>query len=285
MAAAPVSAVSDFGQFAKLRAGAKAQDPAALQKVAKQFESLFTEMLLKSADATKVGDDLTGTQGDFYKDLYNQQMSVQLSSGKGLGLADMLVKQLGGHANTATSSSGLALPKTAAAQTSTSGATPSAQDFVASVRPEAEKAAAALGVPARVLIAQAALETGWGKHVPKQADGSSGFNLFGVKAGSSWSGSTTATATKEFDSSGWNRQTDSFRSYGSIGHAFSDFVSLMKNNPRYSQALSSGSATGFAYGLQHAGYATDPDYAQKLLKVANSAEMTAALTPSSTNKA
>jgi flagellar protein FlgJ len=197
----------------------------------------------------------------------------------------MLVKQLGGHARSAAGSSGLTPPKTAATQTSASSAKPSAQDFVASVRPEAEKAAAALGVPARVLIAQAALETGWGKHVPKQADGSSGFNLFGVKAGSSWSGSTTATATNEFDSSGWNRQTDSFRSYGSIGHAFSDFVSLMKNNPRYSQALSSGSATGFAYGLQHAGYATDPDYAQKLLKVANSAEMTAALTASSTSKA
>jgi flagellar protein FlgJ len=278
MSALPVSAVSDFGQYAKLRAEAKAQSPEALKQAAKQFESLFTEMLLKSADATKLGDDLTGQQGDFYKDLYNQQMATQLSSGKGLGLADMLVRQLNGLARPISASSG-ALPKNAAADADWQPQ--SAQDFVAAVRPHAEKAAAELGVPARVLIAQAALETGWGKHLPKQADGSSGLNLFGVKAGTSWSGSAAASTTSEYDAKGWNQQRANFRSYGSIGQSFDDYVGLLKSNPRYAQALRSGSAAGFAHGLQHAGYATDPDYAHKLLKVANSAVMTAALSSAS----
>src|SRR6201998_4796333 len=92
------ASATDFGQLAALRAAAQRKDPQALHKAAQQFEALFTEMLLKSADQTKFGDDLTGQQGDFYKDMYNQQMALHLSSGKGLGLADMLVRQLGGAA-------------------------------------------------------------------------------------------------------------------------------------------------------------------------------------------
>jgi len=280
------TSVTDFGQYAKLRADARAQNPEALKQAAKQFEAMFTQQLLKAAHSQdSSGDLLGGADSDVYRDLYDQQMAMQISSGKGLGLADMLVNQLRGIGQPAgaTPVSGkTAAAKVAAIEPDADWQPQSAGEFVAAVRPHAEKAAAELGVPARVLIAQAALETGWGKHLPKQSDGSNGFNLFGVKAGSSWSGNTRSATTSEFDRSGWSQQTASFRSYGSISHSFDDYVSLLKNSPRYAKALNATTASGFAQGLQNAGYATDPDYAQKIMKVANSPEMTAALSTTST---
>ena len=290
MASTPgIANVTDFAGFAKLRADARANDPEALRTAARQFEAMFTQMLLKTAhsqsqDGGSGGDLLGGSDSDVYRDLYDQQMAQQISAGKGLGLADMLVNQLRGLSSSSSSASqtasAAALARTASASAPAANWLPkSEQEIVAAIRPHAEKAAAELGVPARMLIAQAALETGWGQHLPRQADGSASFNLFGIKAGSGWTGASTAKATSEFDGSGWSRQTASFRAYGSIGHAFEDYVGLLKNNPRYAPALSAGSSAGFAQGLQRAGYATDPDYAQKLLKIANSPEMSAALSP------
>jgi len=153
----------------------------------------------------------------------------------------------------------------------------SAQEFIAAIQPHAERAAAELGVPARALIAQAALETGWGQRMGgRQADGSGGFNLFGIKAGASWSGARAGQVTSEYGSSGWTSERADFRSYRSIGESFDDYVRFLKGNPRYADALRAGNVHGFAQGLQSAGYATDPDYAQKIIRVAYSPEVSGA---------
>ncbi len=280
-------AVTDFGQYAGLRAAAQRNDPKALRQAAQQFEALLTETLLKTSRQAKLGDDLTGEQGDFYNDLFDQQMAQHLSAGKGLGLADMLVRQLGGLKNGQTPPT-QALPPASASGShagSDSVAAPvhqagwkpqSAQEFVDAVRPHAEQAAAELGVPARVLIAQAALETGWGQHMAKHKDGSSGLNLFGVKAQDGWSGASLNHATTEYRDGQAQTENARFRAYDSVGASFKDYVQFLKGNPRYAEALRSGSVHGFAQGLQKAGYATDPHYAQKLIKLAYGAQMTVA---------
>ncbi|MDR3415012.1 MAG: flagellar assembly peptidoglycan hydrolase FlgJ [Nevskia sp.] len=315
--AATAEVATDFSQFASLRAAAKRNDPQVLRKAAQQFEALFTQMLLKTSRQTQFGDDLTGEQGDMYKDMFDQQMALHLStSGKGLGLADMLVRQLSGlHGGAGTSApqgtiaagaaSGSSVASSAASSTASAAgaiagsalsvAAPpstttdaagnwkpkSAQEFVDAIRPHAEKAAAELGVPARALIAQAALETGWGQHLGKTQDGASSLNLFGVKAQAGWSGTSQTQQTAEFQNGQWTTEQASFRSYNSIGSAFDDYVKFLKDNPRYADALRSGNVQGFAHGLQKAGYATDPHYAQKLLKVAYGTQMTGAYgTPS-----
>jgi flagellar protein FlgJ len=286
---------TDFSQFAGLRAAAKRNDPAALKQAAKQFEALLTEMVLKTAHQTKLGDDLTGEQGDLYQDMFDQQMALHLSSGKGLGLADMLVRQLGGLQGAAAApgaassaaapgavpgTTSAALSRQTSAYTSSSASTASAasvpaasaQAFVEAVRPQAEKAAAQLGVPAQALIAQAALETGWGQHMASSKDGVSGVNLFGVKAQAGWSGASQTHQTSEYRNGQWSSETAAFRSYGSVAESFDGYVKFLQSNPRYAQALQSGSVQGFAHGLQSAGYATDPQYAQKLIKVAQSVQ-------------
>jgi flagellar protein FlgJ len=299
----------DFSQYTQLRADAQQHDPKNLHKVAQQFESLFTQMMLKSMRATHFGDDGTGQQGDFYKDLLDQQLSTSLAAGKGVGLADMLVRQLGGVAQTPNSAAtggfgvtpiggatansassmwtkpgqsaaaGAAYQSVAVdsvAASAESDAFPTrAQQFVDSVRPHAEKAAAELGVPARALIAQAALETGWGQHMGRTADGKSSLNLFGIKA----SGSTPSVnqLTTEYENGQAQQQRADFRAYRSVGESFDDYVKLLKGNPRYADALrAGGDISQFAASLQKAGYATDPNYAAKLVRVANSVPATGA---------
>jgi flagellar protein FlgJ len=285
-------AITDFHQFGALRAAADRNDPKALRAAAQQFEALLTETMLKSAHATQFGDDLTGEQGGFYQDLYDQQLAMHLaSSGHGLGIADMLVRQLGGAATAGNGAKPTQI-SAASAYGSTRAVTPSAvsaadksamadapksiDEFVTAVQPHAEKAAADLGVPVRALIAQAALETGWGKHVSKQPDGS-GYNLFGIKAGASWQGASATAVTREFADGGWSKESARFRSYGSMAAGFDDYVQFLKNNPRYADALRAGDVHGFAQGLQKAGYATDPQYAEKLVRVAYSPELNGAL--------
>lgn len=272
------TAVTDFGQYAGLRAAAQHNDPKALRQAAQQFEALLTQQLLKTSRESKLGDDLTGAQGDFYNDLFDQQMALHLSAGKGLGLADMLVRQLGGLKNGQTPPTQALPPASASGGHASSGdntapgtgAQPkTAQDFVDAVRPHAEKAAAELGVPARALIAQAALETGWGQHMAKH-------NLFGVKAQSGWSGDSASHVTTEYRGGQAVSETAQFRGYDSVGASFKDYVQFLKSNPRYTEALRSGSVQGFAQGLQKAGYATDPHYAQKLMKVAYGVQMASA---------
>lgn len=285
----PTPAITDFGGLADLKASARAQDPAALKKAAQQFEALFTQMILKSARAASLSDDVMGGgQTGFYQDMFDQQMALHLSSGKGIGLAEVLVRQMqGSHPAPANAVGGQGVNALSGSHRPPPAASPRAAEtgnpgeggkaFVDALRPHAERAAKELGVPAHVILAQAAIETGWGRHVPTNPDGTPSHNYFGIKAGGAWSGATVEKTTSEHLGGRMHKVSATFRAYGSVGEAFDDYVSFLKSNPRYAQALKSGDATGFAHGLQHAGYATDPAYAGKLLKVAQGPSLAAAL--------
>jgi len=281
----PIDA-TDFNQFAKLRAGAKGNDANTIREVARQFESLFTQMLLKASHSEdSASNDLLGGSGsDTYRDLYDQQMAGHLSSGKGLGLADLLTRQLLGKAAPDAADAATIqklqralvaadLPPLKSAERPTS-----ADAFVDAITPHAEKAAKELGIPVRVLVAQAALETGWGQKQIKNADGSDSHNLFGIKASRGWEGSTTSTLTHEYEAGEKRVERADFRSYASVGEAFDDYVSFVKDNPRYAAALrNGGDGLQYAQGLQKAGYATDPAYAAKIAKIAYGQTMNASL--------
>lgn len=308
------SSIFDFGQFSTLRSGAQQQSPEAIRKTAQQFEALMVQNMLKSMRATSFGDDLTGSMGDNYRDLYDQQLSQHLTSGRGIGLADMLVTQLqmsrGGAmpgAEAASAPSGpfrITRPDQASATTADgtdsadgidalggSGAASGAaatgdatskswrprspKEFIEALRPHAERAARALGVPARALVAQAALETGWGRHLPRDESGKPSFNLFGIKAQSGYSGDSVRHQTREFRDGEMRSEQADFRAYNSIGQSFDDYVKFLKKNPRYADALRDGNqgVQSYARGLQKAGYATDPGYANKIARVADSRHM------------
>lgn len=289
MTASPVNPAfyADPHALSSLKGGAKARDPDTLKAVAKQFESLFTQMLLKSMrEANKsFGDSMFGSeQTDFYQGMFDDQLAMHLSQGKGLGLADMLVKQLSqaqpeqeGNGLRATgdgqnpekgAGSGSILPKPQAP-----GPMPiasSKDDFIRSMWPHAQKAASEIGVDPHALLAQAALETGWGKAVPGNAAGESSNNLFGIKAGSQWPGATVKVPTLEFEDGVAVRKVDTFRSYDSAADSFRDYARLIRDNPRYEDAVGSGqNVASFASALQQGGYATDPDYARKIVAIAN----------------
>ncbi|MCX7513130.1 flagellar assembly peptidoglycan hydrolase FlgJ [Frateuria sp. STR12] len=342
---------TDLSGFAQLRAQAKDNGKAALPKVAKQFEAIFTQMMLKSMrDANaSFGDNAMGDsqQGKAYRDLFDQQLSLSLSQGNnGLGIARLLVRQLGGKdaepkpapvtdnkallasvaagALPAGAAASLFGPLAAGAQAGTrallhlgepadgqgGGLLPLTADahpaqgwratlgelahtaadvvskfvpgdpagFVRAMAPHAQAAADKLGVSVRALLAQAALETGWGKHLPHRHDGSSSFNLFGIKAGSRWDGDKVSVPTLEYEGGVAVRKRDNFRAYDSPTDAFSDYARLLADNPRYARALGQGeNIAGFAHALSRGGYATDPAYAAKLTSIANSPQMREAL--------
>ncbi len=281
--------VTDFGQFAGLRNDARQQTPEALRRTAQQFEALLTQQMLKSMRAASLGDDvLGGEQTAFYTEMFDQQLAVHMSSGKGLGLADMLVRQLRGGAGPAAASpvdstqraSVSPAPRAAAGAIQSLGDTQTPEDFVRAVQPHAEVAAAELGVPARVLIAQAALETGWGRHAMRTDEGGSANNLFGIKADRRWSGDAVNRATTEYENGSQQKTRADFRSYDSVAASFADYTRFLKTNPRYADALRhNGDAQHFVQGLQKAGYATDPGYADKIMKIANGRTLNGALAP------
>jgi flagellar protein FlgJ len=266
---------ADPASLAALKREASAQTPEALRETARQFESLFTNMMLKSMRDASGEDSLFGSdQQDFYQDMFDQQLSAQLSKGKGLGLADMLVRQLMQGAGTASEAvavpAALNPPAQGAATPASASWPPRTQDeFVKAVLPAATAAGRELGVDPATIVAHAALETGWGKSVPIGADGRPSFNLFGIKAGESWKGQTVNSVTHEFQGGRMQEVVAGFRSYASPEHSLGDYVKLLQSSPRYAAALGTGSdATAYAKALQRGGYATDPDYATKLSAVA-----------------
>jgi flagellar protein FlgJ len=276
---------ADFQGLASLKNDAKDKAPTALKEAARQFESLFTQMLLKSmreANKSFGEDSLFGSdQGDMYQDMFDDQIAMQLSKGKGLGLADMLVRQLqGGVQSTEKSPASSLSAPTANRQPLTA----SKDDFISQLRPHAEQAARELGVDPNALLAQAALETGWGRSVPSN-------NLFGIKAGSDWSGATVNVRTLEFEEGIPVRKVDRFRAYDSPADSFRDYAALIRDSSRYANARGAGdNIEAFATALQQGGYATDPHYAQKIAAVASEVRARsdalkfAAAAPSTTNR-
>jgi len=274
---ANASFYADPAGLTALKRGAAGQTPEAIRETAKQFESLFTTMMLKSMRDATPKDSLFGSdQQDFYQDMFDQQMAVQLSKGKGLGLADVLVRQLMQSAGVVEGGAGVATTggpsgSAAAAATGPSASWPprSREEFVQAVMPAAREAAAQLGVDPSLVVAHAALETGWGQSIPTGADGRPSFNLFGIKAGSGWRGAAAVSLTSEFADGRMQTTPASFRAYASPGHSINDYADFLKSNPRYASALNTGDdAVAFARGLQRGGYATDPDYVSKFTAVA-----------------
>ncbi|MDE2250658.1 MAG: flagellar assembly peptidoglycan hydrolase FlgJ [Gammaproteobacteria bacterium] len=276
---------ADFSGLEALKKSAKAEDPKAVRAAARQFESLLTAMMLKTMREARFSESPGDSQEtQFYQDMFDQQLAVQLSSGKGMGLADMLVQQLtrSGLVKPATPTQGSA-PAPAPLSTPTPMPMPTPRPmqlpppapaaeqtrFINRVAPLAERAAHQLGVSADALIAQAALETGWGRHLPSGAAGGPGFNLFGVKGGGAWTGPVASAQTVEYSAGVPHSLAQAFRGYASIEQGVDDYVKLLRSSDRYRQALGSGSdVTAFATGLRRGGYATDPAYVHKLAAVA-----------------
>ncbi|WP_282296654.1 flagellar assembly peptidoglycan hydrolase FlgJ [Stenotrophomonas sp. PS02289] len=354
--------------------------PAKVDKVARQLEGQFAQMLVKSMRDASFGDSLLPGENTMFRDMYDQKIADAMTRGRGLGLSAMIARQLGGgEADAATpvdtrldpsaalrayrlngpAAAPMALPTSetsaspassevdllqqlngqdpsavlqpmeraldliagretsqmheaigrsqpyaadntvastddwsamaddrwsgvnAPAQASSAvdtlaGSTAAAQlgahtpeGFVASIWGHAQQAARELGVDAKALVAQAALETGWGRKLIQRNGGAgSSHNLFGIKA-TGWSGERATTGTHEYVNGVRRNETASFRAYGSVGESFADYVKLLKNSPRYQNALQAGTdVRGFARGLQQAGYATDPSYAAKIAAIA-----------------
>ncbi|MDX1302368.1 flagellar assembly peptidoglycan hydrolase FlgJ [Photobacterium sp.] len=304
--------VHDISNLERLRAGINGDEAGSLRAAAEQFESIFTQMLFKSmrqANEAFESDLMSSQNTKFFEQMHDEQMASELSSTGSLGLADMIVAQLGGEDAQQTdkvlrnavhdgplrlpvdgqgkkpdqamvdqaaddvfkamqaSTMNIAQPPMLAAKRQQTFDTP--QDFVTKMRPYAEKAARAIGTDPSVLIAQAALETGWGKKVIKNAAGSSN-NLFNIKADPRWSGNKVATNTLEFHQGIAVQEKAAFRSYDNYQDSFNDYVRFLNDNPRYSKALEQpAEPSHFIRNLHQAGYATDPNYSDKVISVMN----------------
>jgi flagellar protein FlgJ len=280
----PGAVYTDPNALAGLRRAAQADAAAAAPEVARQAEALFLGELLKTLRSSGLGQGLLdGPQADMYRDLLHRQLAMDLSAHGGLGFADAIAGAVGGKpgaaAMTAASLGGLPRgltglpplnrPDMRATGRRDTGDFDSQSAFVTELWPHAQRVGQALGIDGRVILAQAALETGWGERVARTADGRPSFNLFGIKA-HGWDGAVARVPTLEFRDGALRRETADFRAYGSWAEAFDDYARFLTENPRYRQALAAGDAAGFAHGLQAAGYATDPAYARKILGVLGS---------------
>lgn len=322
---------ADFNQLTQLKKGAREESPEAIRQVAKQFESLFVQMMLKSMRDTVPESELFGSQAErLYRDMYDKQLSLTISNGKGIGLAKVLERQLGGKSeitepskhslhnqspmvtldairrefsthqparyNESGDNKQVNLGRLTASafklsyamqqgvhreqnlQETEQDTWSSPEAFVEDIWPHALEASKQLGVDAEVLVAQSALETGWGKYLPQQPDGSTSYNLFGIKADQRWQGETVEIDTREFRHGIMQQERASFRAYDSVAHAFEDYVQFIMNSPRYQKALQQGyDSAAYASELQQAGYATDPDYANKIMRIQSGETLNSAL--------
>jgi peptidoglycan hydrolase FlgJ len=247
---------------------------------AKQFEAVFMNMLMKSMrDATPQEGMFDSEQTKMFTSMLDQQLSQNMGS-RGMGLADLMVKQLSRQTSAVQAAAVLQeqTGKSDAAITAlparASSALPSAysenvqQDFVQRMLPHAAIASRETGLPAHQMIGQAALESGWGRREIKMADGSNSYNLFGIKAGANWTGKVAEAKTTEYHNGVASKPVEKFRAYDSYADSFRDYARLLSENPRYATVLEQGaSVQGFARALQSSGYATDPKYAEKLVQV------------------
>lgn len=295
---------ADFDGLAELRAKAVGADrESALDEVARQFEGLLLQMMLKSMRQASLGEGLFDSQQSrFYRDMHDQQIAIDLANRTNLGLADLLKQQLAGEpigvdqaltpadyradpivaARAAPGRVPAAEPEqvpVAGGATASRapangagvdiGASPEA--FLRTLWPAAERAAAEIGLSPEALLAQAALETGWGRHVMTRNGGGSSHNLFGIKADPAWDGEQVRRTTLEFRDGVALKTRDAFRAYDSYAQSLADYVGFIQNNPRYGRALEAvDDARRYFRELQAAGYATDPEYAEKIERILDS---------------
>jgi flagellar protein FlgJ len=250
-----------------LRSRAAVDPKAAIKEVAKQFEALFMQELMKSmrqAQQSMASGMLENGGSQMGTEMLDTQFATKMTGLPG-GLSEVIARQLerqmGGVAEA---------PATPRSPAETRGGNVSHIDFLTQHRAAAHAAESQTGIPAAFMVSQAAHETGWGRREIRHADGSPSFNLFGIKADANWKGKVAEVTTTEVVGGVARKVSAKFRAYDSYAQSFADYAHLMKSSPRYSQALANaGSAEGFAQGLQRAGYATDPAYADKLTRVIN----------------
>ena len=286
--------VVDPAAAADLRATLGKDAQGGLKQVAQQFEGMLLHLMLKSMrDASGSSGLLDSDQSRFFTAIGDQQMALNLASQMPIGLAGLIAQQAGRQGEGTAVSPLVALQESlraqraataAAAQYSAAGARRNTaspaiggasaegsaiapRDFVEQVWPHAVEAAATTGVPPHFLVAQSALETGWGKHEIRNPDGSQSFNLFGIKAGRSWSGPTVEVRTSEFVDGVAQAERARFRVYASYAEAFRDYAKLLSSKARFSGVIGQQDPAQFARSLQEAGYATDPMYADKITRI------------------
>jgi peptidoglycan hydrolase FlgJ len=325
---------------------AKSDSPEAIRAVARQFEGVLMNMMLKSMRDTVPQDGITDNeQSKMFMGMLDQQLTTQLSQ-KGMGLTEVLVRQLSKFSpkpaeeadksktqlhdtknnlvnglSSSNPSSGKAVlmqaaqkireayqqwdattPETSKTDDDTAWArgiqelpplieeaqqnvqnlvVPQAplttamrevanktQQFIQRMLPHAQAASNGSGIPAKFMVGQAALESGWGKHEIKTSTGQNSHNLFGIKADASWKGKVANSVTTEYVNGVKETRVEKFRAYDSYSDAFKDYAKLISQNPRYEQAMNNThDASAYAHALQRAGYATDPQYGKKLTQV------------------
>tara|TARA_Y100000310_G_scaffold331780_1_gene405994 strand:+ start:337 stop:1290 length:954 start_codon:yes stop_codon:yes gene_type:complete len=300
---------ADFNSLVSLKAQAQQDPDAALKKVAQEFEAIFINMMFKnmrSANENIGGGLFDSAQTKQYTEMMDSQLAQSLANAGGMGLAESLVRQLQGKGKDVSSAEGSALDSEASflrnlstldaervravARRAAEDYTESAQQvvdtakvkatdvafdspdtFVQTLWPHAQKAGERLGVDPKAILAQAALETGWGKYPMAKTDGSPSYNLFGIKADHRWSGDKALVSTLEFKEGVAQREKAAFRAYDSFSQSFEDYADFLKNSERYQEALEAGdNAAMFAAYLQKGGYATDPNYADKITNILSS---------------
>ena len=301
---------TDLANLNSITALGRKDKDQALEKIAEQFESMMVRMMMKSMrSANSVfaeGNFLSSKEGDMYQDMFDDQMALSLSQGRGMGIAEVMVRQLkqryGNEEKSTAAGSvqeyldkrnnytgfipGVESAKAAVNQTAGQlAAKPksmamefdgSSQSFIQQVYAMAKQAAEKLGIQPEALIAQAGLETGWGKKITSIGDKSS-FNLFNIKADKRWQGDSVTVQTLEVRQGILTKEYATFRSYESPKQSFDDYVAFINSSPRYEKALQADDSESYIRALEEAGYATDPQYSEKILRILNSSEMKSAV--------
>jgi peptidoglycan hydrolase FlgJ len=272
--ASAANTYTDISGLASLKKDSSS--PQAIHAIAEQVDALFLQMMLKSMrDASADEGEADSNEMGMYQDMFDKQIALNLSQHQGLGLGALLTRQLSATAATAPAP---AAAKPAAAAAPSTGMLQTASDFVNQVLPTIRSAAESLGVSPLGLLAQAALETGWGKRMPRTADGAPSLNMFGIKAGDTWEGARASASTVEFNGGVATQQHTAFRAYGSIAESASDFAALLKGSPRYAKAIAAGAnAQAYIEHIGQSGYATDPQYTNKLNEILNGSTLRSAL--------
>ncbi|WP_417071096.1 flagellar assembly peptidoglycan hydrolase FlgJ [Niveibacterium terrae] len=302
--------IFDQGKLADLKRQAGERSPEAIKAVAKQFESLFLQMMLKQMRQSMASGEGEGEQVGFYRGLADQQLASNLSKTGGIGLARSIEQQMA-------RSMGVEMPDEPLKTVAQTGKVPlemglfnlrplarvapriedqdpagsdagafaggksrnrdGANGFVDRIWSGAVSASRTLGVPAHFVVGQAALETGWGRSELRLPNGESAHNLFNIKAGGSWHGPVVEAVTTEYVGGVAQKRVERFRAYSSYAEAFRDYAKLIADSPRYAAVRGQNSAEGFAQALSQAGYASDPMYAQKLARIIGGATLRSAL--------
>ncbi|MCP4492698.1 MAG: flagellar assembly peptidoglycan hydrolase FlgJ [Gammaproteobacteria bacterium] len=296
----PTNFYLDLNQFSDMKLGARQDSADASKSVAQQFEGLFIQQMLAAMRSAAVVDESShSSYMDFYQEMQDKQLALTMAQGGGLGISKFIIQQLpGGQGDSGNSGEVLPLHKwQVVIQTpqlkemdyqSENPAVvvneyiaddipigqnrwPNAASFASDILPQAQRASATLGISAELLVAQAALETGWGRHTMTHTDGSLAYNLFGIKASTDWRGDIVTRPTLEFRQGVMQTEVAQFRAYASAEESINDYVQFIQSNKRYENALQHGGDDSlYLKEIHRAGYATDPNYVDKVLSIMHS---------------